>query len=58
MGAIIDKMKHDAAMSAWDYIGKDPEANIPKVLDRRIISCVYGFISALLLPFPAFSTAE
>ena len=20
-------------MSAWDYIGKDPEANIPKVLD-------------------------
>ena len=33
MGAIIDKAKHDAAMTAWDYIGKNPEANIPKILD-------------------------
>ena len=31
---ISDKIKHDAAMAAWDYIGKNPEANIPKVLDK------------------------
>lgn len=31
---IADKMKHDAAMAAWDYIGKNPEENIPKVLDK------------------------
>lgn len=30
---IPDKVKHDAAMAAWDFIGKKPEQNIPKVLN-------------------------
>ena len=29
----LDKVKQAAAMKAFDYIGKDPETNIPKVLD-------------------------
>jgi hypothetical protein len=28
-----EKIKQAAAMKAYDYIGKDPEHNIPKVLD-------------------------
>ena len=32
--SIQNTIKHDAAMAAWDYIGKNPEENIPKVLDQ------------------------
>jgi hypothetical protein len=30
---IADKLKQAAAVKAFDYIGKDPEHNIPKVLE-------------------------
>ena len=30
---VAEKVKQAAAMKAFDYIGKDPEHNIPKVLD-------------------------
>jgi len=30
---VTDKLKHDAAMKAFDYIGKDPAKNLPKALD-------------------------
>lgn len=30
---VAEKIKQTAAMKAFDYIGKDPERNIPKVLD-------------------------
>ena len=29
---IKEKIKHDGAMKAFDYIYKDPEENIPKLL--------------------------
>ena len=32
--SIQNTIKYDAAMAAWDYIGKNPEENIPKVLDQ------------------------
>jgi len=31
---VADKVKQAAAVKAFDYIGKDPEHNIPKVLDK------------------------
>ena len=31
---VADKIKQAAAVKAFDYIGKDPEHNIPKVLDK------------------------
>ena len=31
---VAEKIKQTAAVKAFDYIGKDPEHNIPKVLDK------------------------
>ena len=30
---VAEKVKQAAAMKAFDYIGKDPDKNLPKVMD-------------------------